>query len=1637
MAKKRLNKKVAMIGSAVFMLVAVLVIGGFLYLSRDPQKFIKDGDQTLEAARQAMDQQQREDLYKAAETNYRRAYGHAKTDELKIVVLYKLVDVFMDKGQWRDALGSWTQIVRLAPKDIKARYCRLKYFYIVADISQGSIWQEVASQASDFIEIVEKPGADPELAATNTSKWDIDVLKQKGEQSHRLAPYLHLIRGRANMAAAELGIVTNREETLKLAFDDLEKVKQLEPNNVDVYLYLAQGTTFRSELQVSKGDIEAKQAGYDEAISLLKQGVEANKESVQAKINLLTMKHSLAQATSDSNQQQQVLALEPEYLELIDKYGSNPDVFEAITVFYSDYRLGPAYLDKAIVMAEKTLALDENNPDFAIRAANLYNRRFHIRQQNQDMIKTIEIAKKAILLPDVQDTTGPRASLAKTYQLQLNGMLANSYMDQIFIMPESMMESEGQKLLSETQQAIRLIEQLYGSGDDPQVIKWQGMYELVAARLGKGDASAAIKKLYKTYTQMKASDRLDPYLSYRLAKSFSNSNESGVVGEFLIGALENGLEGTQPEVRLDYAEFMIKMGMWKQAQRNIDLFDERCGANEKSRILRITSHIGAKEYADAEQDMEQMSKQDPNWLMLKVSILEGKSREIRTLLQRKEQKQRTAMVLMDILTQRQLQEPADQRSAEQLTAEMKGYLSAFLENIDAVLEKDPNSLGSVTAISMCEDAIAAGQIDSAKIIADKFLKYQPDNISMLVYKQLLAEPEPTKVSADKTKQIRESVISEITDPARRASTLGTFYQTNNEPNKAEAQFKKLVPLFSGAETVQADDVTRHRAAAALFEITLNKKDWDIADKIIQMARQENIDESSGDFFAARLALAKEQYETALASIDSALAQRPVFGYGYLLRSRINLALGKDGAALSDIQTAANMNPMDKSIARERASQLYQRNKKLGNNVSSAQLTEARGTLDWAMALNPGDAQLLSFYAEYISDSEPERALALRQSLQENSPSLPNALLLSRLATKLAMESTDTQKRQALLSMAFAALEQAKSYDPQNPAVLESYTEFYRQTGEGAKAEQMLTGSKEPRLLWRYYVKAGRYEDAKKTLDKAYEANPKDTDTIKGLLFLAEKTGDKESVVKHAEQLLAVEQTVDNHLLLIQTYLNASLVKEAEQQLASFRERYPADSRGLLLGAWLSMKQGHTKEALELTNKRLERDQNDATAWQLRGQVNYTLSEYDQSIMDLKHSKVLADTATTRLLLSKTYLKIGRTEDAITELKSIFEDPQAPEEARNLLERIYMQNKRKEALDDFYSKVTAALPESIQWQSRAAGFAAMTENWSKAGQLYELALQKCKQQNIENPDALGGYLKALLTMGQTDKLFVEGGKYIDGNLAPVAYFRMAEGKMKLGDRDTAIQYCSLAIKKSNENITMITQVIENMFHIMGLNNTEQVCNQYIEKNPDTVSANWALYNLCKLKGDYNKGVEYIDVCIKKLGPDSESWPDCILQKAESLVMAYTKTSDNNYLKSAMEAYESLLVKMPNSTYVLNNMAYLLAENNKDLDKAMEYAKRACDARPDNPMYLDTYAYACYKSGKYKEAAEFAQASIQQYESQQIVTPVEVYEHLGQSQEKLGDKTQARAAYQQALEAGGDNMQQPVKDRITAELERLGK
>jgi tetratricopeptide (TPR) repeat protein len=1637
MARRRLNKKIALIGSMVFVFLVLGAILLFLYLSRDPQKFIKDGDAAIMAAREATDKQVKEQEYKRAEYCYHKARLLAKTDLLKIEMLFKLADMYMETDQWRNIIGCWNSIIQIDPKNIKARSGRLKYIYIMADsVNQLWQWQEVESQASEFIEVVENMG----LLMEDTAKLEYPQMQETGQSVKRLGPYLYQHRGRAGLEIARLGAVIDPNASLSKAIGDLEKARELEPNNVDTYRYLAQALTTKGEILASKGDIEGRDESRKQAKELLEKAVEILSDDVGAHVNILTMKSMLAQVSGV----EQIKSLEPEYLSLVEKFGSSAQAFSALAGFYSRLGMGYKYLDKAIEAIEKTVELDKENVVYAINAANLHYLRFSIYGQKADIYRAIELAKNAFRLPDTQEKAGPREGANRMNRISLYLFLANCYIEQVLEPCEVRTEEESKKWLADAKQMVHEIEQTFGSGEDPHVVQWQGMLELA-----KGNRNTAVRKLYAAYEQIKASGIEEPQspsllrrsyaqLSYVLAKIFKDTSELGAVMDFSSSALRTGIAGIKPQAILDYAEVLLKIRAYGTALDGVNFYESQFWANERSQTLRIKIHIAARQFKEAEEELAKRRSNDPNTIALNLALVESKIELLQKTIEQREMEKDLGIILSSITGG----EKKDVNESSQI-AELKNYNSLRAELVGKLLQVKPDAVGEASIAAVCDNYMAEEKTEPAKDLANRFLEHFPTNTTVLFYKQLLSKAEPGKISQQKRKEVEEQVLSGIADQTERSMKLGVFYQEHNEPNKAAGEFGKVLKMETVPEgavekplfglTGEITDSQR-LAADHLFEIVLGKKNWKLAEQIADLARRENLDDCEGQFFAARLAMAKEDYKKGLASLEQCLKQKPIFSRAFMLRSRANTALGNEHASIEDAKKAVFLNPLDKTIAKESAFVLYRRNEKLGSNASSEQVVETGEALNRAMALNTDDLELLSFYAEYIAAKWPLHALAIRQKLQRTAPSMLNAVLLGRMATRLASGDKDMERRKALFAIAASSFEQARKIDPNDKTMLANYAEYLRASEQEEKAKQLLQKSEDQRLLWVYYFQGGQFEDARKVLEQLYQTEQKDSDTVKGLLLVAEKTADEEAIKKYSEELLSLEDTLENRLIQIQTFLEVGFVKETEYKLQSFKEKFPDEPRAMLLEAWLVMKQGQLKRALELTSQNLETNQNNAVAWRLKGQINLLMANYDQAIIDLKRSKSLSDEPITRFTLARAYQRAGRSEDAITELESTLAYPQAPMQARILLDQLYWHLNKKEALKSFYDETLKKFPDSVNWYNRAGTFALAMGEMDKAEQLYKQAWQKSKEKGAGNSMALEGYFWALIKGGKLDKFFEEAGKYVDGDFAAATFIKMAEAKMGLGDKETATQYLQKAIDKAGTDEVLISSILQKMYTMFGAEKVLMYCQERLKSNPDSLAANTAMLNLKTMSGEYNNAADYIDKCLQIIGPNSPGRIGYIMRKAEIFTLAYSKTSDNNYLRKAIAEYKSLLAEMPNNPEVLNNLAYILAEENIQLAEALEYSKKAYEARPNNPGFLDTYSYILYKSGRLSEAAEFLQSALQQYEQSRISAPADVYKHLGMIKEGLGSVDEAIAAYKQALEIG-NGLTEAATERIKASIERL--
>jgi len=1665
MALGRLNRKVAFIGFAVVAFLLLGIIGVVLHFAQDPQEFIRDAEVAIEAARAAADEETRQDDYKKAGRSFRNAYDRATTDALREEILLKMLDMYVETNEWSFILGCWEGVLKVNPNNAKARYGRLQYFYVLSDGGDPRYWQQVQEQASDFLKIAGDAG----LLAEEKAQLQVPGMEAEVAGPKKLGPYLYFLRGRAAFEMARLGAVTNKDESMDQALSDLEKVRQLEPESIDSYLFLGRIAVIKGDAFGARGNLEERDKAGEQAVKLLEQAVQVAGDNPRAHINLLSLKLALAGGTGAEAMKERLESIEPEYSALLDRFGSSAEAFAGASDFYRVYslysgsRLGAGHLDKAIETAEQSINLDRENVPYAIDLANLHYRRFSVYESEPDIDAAIETATAALKLPGAQDAAGPRRQVNRNNRYNLFSVLATCYLDRILGADDQVAESEIQTWMSGAEQAAHEIEQLVGSSEEPRVVTLQGMLDLA-----KGNTQAAIKKLYAAYTQIKAVKPPEPpwppdpefaKLSYTLANILKDTAEVGAVREFLTSALISRIDWVKPQASLDYVEVLLRYGHYADALQNIDAFETHSRANDRSRSLRVKAHIGARQFAEAEGELAAMAPDETGTIELRLALTQARIRHAQLAAAQKTMQESSGASGQ---TPSGAAAPTALRAEIAMTDELKSLTALEAQLMEKLLPTGLGEAKQAAVMGACRNYIALGQMELARNLVNRFLEHYPENTAALVYDGMLSEPDPTAVPEQRIRQIEEDAMSRIADPIRKAVQFGIHHRRYGEPEKATAYLRQaLDPALSDGKIPEDPDAGQITLAANhLLDIAIESEDWQLADEVIKAARQANLDDCQGQVFATRLAVAREQYKDALARIDECLERKPLFSFGYMLRSNINLSLGNEHASTEDIRRAASLNPLDGTIAKAAASLLYTRNQELGVNASTSQIAETRDALERAVALNPGDLPLLGLYADYISPTEPLRAVAIRQDLQKAQPSMENAVLLARLAMEAAQKETGQPSKDAMYAIADSAFEQARQIDPGDRQMLYYYAEYLRSRGRSQEAKKLLEQSQDEQLLWNHYFRAGQYEDAGRVLRLLYESDPTDSGVLKGLLLVAEKTLDREAVKKYSGELVAVEDTVENHLAQVGTFLRVGLIKEAEYKLQSVREKYPNEPRMLLLQAWLLMRQGQLDKALELTSRNLQSNPDNPIAWRLKGEVNFFREDYDQAISDLRKSKVLLDDPATRVSLAKAYLQMERHEDAIIELKNAIDAPGVPIEARLLLEHIYLRLHRKQALTKFYEETLEKFPQSARWLNQAGAFAVKTGEYDKAEKFYGQALETKRKMHLggdESQDikdalyaaAFDGYLKALIAgagtpgagdwnPGKLDKVFEEAAKYTNSALAPMAYFRMGQAKSILGDRAAAIENCRTAVDKTGANETLAAEVLQRMYVLLGREEVLTYCRQKLTSNPESLAANFTMFYLAKISGEYDTAIEYIDRCIKLTAPDSPRRLTYTMRKGNTLILAYTKSSDKSYLKMAISDYESLLAKMPNNTgvaTVLNNLAYVLAENDERLSDALGYAERALDAKPNDPGVLDTYAYVLLKNGKVSEAAESLAAALQQYQQDRIAVPAEIYEHKGMIKEKLAANAEALAAYKKALDVGAETLSPEAMRRIEKAVERV--
>ncbi len=161
---------------------------------------------------------------------------------------------------------------------------------------------------------------------------------------------------------------------------------------------------------------------------------------------------------------------------------------------------------------------------------------------------------------------------------------------------------------------------------------------------------------------------------------------------------------------------------------------------------------------------------------------------------------------------------------------------------------------------------------------------------------------------------------------------------------------------------------------------------------------------------------------------------------------------------------------------------------------------------------------------------------------------------------------------------------------------------------------------------------------------------------------------------------------------------------------------------------------------------------------------------------------------------------------------------------------------------------------------------------------------------------------------------------------------------------------------------------------------------------------------------------------------QHWLNSHPSDSNGLQIAGTLEETKGDLAKAEDFYKKSLQADPNNAVSANNLAYVMLQNNENVDVALSYAQTARRVMPDAPQTADTLAWVYYYKGNYSAARDLLESALRKSPDDPSI-----HFHLGMTYAKLNDKSNAEVHLKKAVALGGNT--QTGKD-ASAALAKLG-
>jgi tetratricopeptide (TPR) repeat protein len=467
--------------------------------------------------------------------------------------------------------------------------------------------------------------------------------------------------------------------------------------------------------------------------------------------------------------------------------------------------------------------------------------------------------------------------------------------------------------------------------------------------------------------------------------------------------------------------------------------------------------------------------------------------------------------------------------------------------------------------------------------------------------------------------------------------------------------------------------------------------------------------------------------------------------------------------------------------------------------------------------------------------------------------------------------------------------------------------------------------------------------------------------------------------------------------------------------------------------------GSVRESIEIVDSVIEKDPRFVKALLLKASILSALKNNSEAIKTFEALLLIEPDNTDALTsLGALYAEEQKYESAIEQFQKLtaLKSYSSPELAYYYLGRIFEEKGDNQSLNQALSAYLRALelkPGYVDALLSAVSIHLQQKNTAKAQDLlekwqanegvnlrvaetlanlylasnqFDKALAQMRLVDSLNPQSLDVKLRmAGILMGK--KEFQESANILESILIEVpdsdrVRFSLGAVYAELKEWDKAVLHFTQVPHFSSYYVDSVVQSVNILIEQNKISQAEKLLKTAIEKKDEAVQFYILYSTVLDDQKKYQENAKFLSDTREKFSDSS------------MILFLYAMSFDRmNDKDSALKWMKTVIEKDPDHALALNYIAYIYAEQNRELEEALTMAMRALKNDPDNPFIQDTVGWIYFQKGQFKKAVVWLEKAFNGAQNESVIM-----DHLGDVYYKLGWLDKAQVMYDLASESSDD-------------------